>query len=156
MHVRDLFDMFAGTSTGSILASALSLKSTTNSSEPRYWATDANMIYVDSAPILFAKNGVSKFFEVICYCVFISAFAATFFLCGRHRYNNNKTIEAQQKMREFLENSLEVLIQKQGEETENKKSLIVPNLESKNTINWDDHTVEVRSDQSYEFDSDEG
>jgi hypothetical protein len=110
MHVRDLFDMFAGTSTGSILASALSLKSTTNSSEPRYWATDANMIYVDSAPVLFAKNGVSKFFEVICYCVFISAFAATFFLCGRHRYNNKKTIEAQQKMREFLENSLELLI----------------------------------------------
>lgn len=94
MHVRDLFDMFAGTSTGSILASALSLKHPDNSSEPQYWATDANMIYVNSAPILFAKNGVSKFFEYMCYAIFISVFAVLFFLLGRHKYNNKKTIQA--------------------------------------------------------------
>ncbi len=58
MHVRDLFDMFAGTSTGSILASALSLKSTTNSSEPRYWATDAitGSIFADTPPTDYLGN----------------------------------------------------------------------------------------------------
>ena len=53
MHVKDLFDMLTGTSTGSILASALSLKSKTDSSAPRYWATDANEIYINSADDLF-------------------------------------------------------------------------------------------------------
>jgi len=33
--------------------------------------------------------------------------------------------------------------------------LLTPNLENQTTINWDEKSVEVRSNESYEFNSDE-
>jgi len=87
--------MFAGTSTGSILATALSLKSETNKTQPMFWAKDANEIYINSAEDLFKKNGVSRAFEIICYSSFISVFAIMFYLIGVNKYRNKKVILAQ-------------------------------------------------------------
>ena len=39
--MTDLFDMLAGTSTGSILSAGLSIPSPTNASAPKYYANDA-------------------------------------------------------------------------------------------------------------------
>jgi patatin-like phospholipase/acyl hydrolase len=47
--MKDLFDMFAGTSTGSILASALSLANDdplTDPRQPMFWADAIEKIYV--------------------------------------------------------------------------------------------------------------
>ena len=39
--MKDLFDMMSGTSTGSILATALSVPLTVGNQDPKFWATDA-------------------------------------------------------------------------------------------------------------------
>lgn len=41
IHMSDLFDMMAGTSTGSILSSGLSVPSRENSSAPMFYAEEA-------------------------------------------------------------------------------------------------------------------
>ena len=41
MHVKDLFEQLAGTSTGSILSAALSLYKEGSTTEPKFWAKSA-------------------------------------------------------------------------------------------------------------------
>jgi len=53
LPMMNLFDMMSGTSTGSILSTALSLPSDTNKSEPKFWAHDALEIYEDNGPEIF-------------------------------------------------------------------------------------------------------
>jgi len=53
LPMMDLFDMMSGTSTGSILSTALSLIKAENRSEPLFWAGDALGIYEDAGPIIF-------------------------------------------------------------------------------------------------------
>jgi patatin-like phospholipase/acyl hydrolase len=83
MHVRDLFDMFTGTSTGSILATALSLKDPNNKEYPKYWANDAEEIYINSASKLFKQKTVGRYAYNISTVGFVITFGYIFFLCGR-------------------------------------------------------------------------
>lgn len=53
MPMKDIFDMMAGTSTGSILASALSIPEKSGSRYPKYWANQAVAIYENGAHIIF-------------------------------------------------------------------------------------------------------
>jgi patatin-like phospholipase/acyl hydrolase len=53
MPMKDMFDMFAGTSTGSILASALTIPKKKGERDPRFWAEDAVKIYEDGGPTIF-------------------------------------------------------------------------------------------------------
>lgn len=54
-----LFDMVAGTSTGSILASALAVPSKMNKSEPGFYANDIVKLYQDNAPLIFKRVGIN-------------------------------------------------------------------------------------------------
>jgi len=45
--MKDLFDMMAGTSTGSILSTALSLPKENGGTDPEFWAYDVMHIYMN-------------------------------------------------------------------------------------------------------------
>jgi patatin-like phospholipase/acyl hydrolase len=60
IHMQDLFEMFAGTSTGSILASSLSLAYTLeNDRQPMFWAEAIEKVYIDNASNIFKQNRLS-------------------------------------------------------------------------------------------------
>lgn len=59
MHMRDLFEQVAGTSTGSILSAALSLYKNSTSDDPKYFATDAQQIYIKEGSNIFKNNGLA-------------------------------------------------------------------------------------------------
>ena len=70
MHMKDVFDMLAGTSTGSILSSALSLPSDKlnpipykgkHYKLPKFWASDCVRIYTEGGADIFQQNGLSTF-----------------------------------------------------------------------------------------------
>jgi patatin-like phospholipase/acyl hydrolase len=64
--MKDIFDMFSGTSTGSIMSAGLSLnadysqknaKSTVDKPvEPKFWATAIRDIYITNAKEIFKRN----------------------------------------------------------------------------------------------------
>ena len=76
--MKDLFDMMAGTSTGSILSTGLSIKKEGTVDEPKLWGEDCRNIYIDQAPFIFKQNGVGVFFQIVCYLIFIFAFGGIF------------------------------------------------------------------------------
>jgi patatin-like phospholipase/acyl hydrolase len=51
--MKDLFDMFSGTSTGSILSAGMSLAKVKGGIEPKYWADDIRNIYIDNSKKIF-------------------------------------------------------------------------------------------------------
>ena len=86
----DLFDMMAGTSTGSILSTGLSIGKNESSEEPKFWGEDCVNIYIDYAPQIFKQNGVGSAFHLFFDILFISVFGAMFYFMGRSKYNNPK------------------------------------------------------------------
>ena len=53
MALKDIFHMFAGTSTGSILAAGLSYKHETELDKPKFWAQDLLDIYAKQGETIF-------------------------------------------------------------------------------------------------------
>ena len=91
LHMSNLFDMFAGTSTGSMISAALSLPMDDDKTQPKYWARDTVNIYKLEAPVIFTKNGVDFYREILCYTIFIIVFSSLFFFIGTRKFNNKKT-----------------------------------------------------------------
>ena len=112
MHMTDLCDMLAGTSTGSILSAGLSIPSPTNSSAPRYYATDAQNIYIDNADVIFKRNHFNWFQRFSAFVVFILFFTCVFHIVGYYKYNNPKAHKAHAKMHDFLQERKKVLNKK--------------------------------------------
>jgi patatin-like phospholipase/acyl hydrolase len=100
--MKDLFDMMAGTSTGSILSTGLSLASADDPNVPKYWAMDAVNIYIDGGPLIFDQNKLGKALQIICFIVLIILFAGLFYVCGVSRYDNKRKKTALDEMHEFL------------------------------------------------------
>ena len=86
--MKDLFDMMAGTSTGSLMATAFSIPSPTNASEPMFWGESMSQCYQDSAPKLFLSQGLNTFKTFVVYFSFFLAFFSLFYLCGHYKYHN--------------------------------------------------------------------
>jgi hypothetical protein len=95
IHMQYLFDMMAGTSTGSILSTALSIKND-DGNAPKYWATDCRDIYINNASTIFQQHGFSTIFMIFCYILFIISFGALFFYIGKLKYDNPKKWKALQ------------------------------------------------------------
>ena len=122
--------MFAGTSTGSILSSALSLAKYDGQGkyqEPLFWADQVLDIYITGRPIIFTKNVGGAFYEFLCYAVYFIIFATIFFLIGRYKYNNPKKLEAFKKMKALLDENKANIDdhRKKNEEIEREKTKII-------------------------------
>jgi len=58
--MKDLFNMIAGTSTGSIISAALSYPEETNPDLPKFFAKDIIEIYITKGDLIFSKKETSN------------------------------------------------------------------------------------------------
>lgn len=94
--MKDIFNMFSGTSTGSIMSSGFSLTyKNGNLMYPKYWAEDIRNVYIDNAPVIFKKNFLKRFWNFLIYLLYFVIFGVTFYFAGYYRYDNPKIKEAQ-------------------------------------------------------------
>ena len=82
-----LFDMFSGTSTGSLLSGAMAVfddkqhpkdNLKNGFKRPLYWGSDATSIYQDASPLIFRYNGVAPVIKAL---VIIASIILISFLC---------------------------------------------------------------------------
>ena len=107
--MKDLFDMMAGTSTGSILATALAIPDPDHPTYPKFWASEATAIYIDSGPIIFRQSSLGRFWQVTCYITIVCLFTGLFYCCGSSRYDNKKKKEAHLIIHKFIRQNIESL-----------------------------------------------
>ena len=95
MHMTDLFDMIAGTSIGSISASAMSIGGYDgNPKEPKYFAEDLITIMTTQAHVLFQQSHVGYWKQFFGYIFFIIFFSVSFHLLGKNKYKNTKLMKS--------------------------------------------------------------
>ena len=89
MHMSDVFDMIAGTSIGSISASAMSVGGYNNiTSEPYYYAEDLIEIMTTKSDTLFTQSHVGYNKQIFGYIFFVIFFTLCFYYCGKQKYQN--------------------------------------------------------------------
>jgi predicted acylesterase/phospholipase RssA len=103
IHSAYMFDMLAGTSTGSILSAGLVFPDPDNPAKPKYTAELAADVYIDGAKFIFTPNGWGPLVGFLLSIGFGISFAALFFWQGRRKYHNPKTLKSLFKYEEFLE-----------------------------------------------------
>jgi len=100
-----LFDMLAGTSTGSLLATGLSIRKSVKDGidQPLYWAPDALDIYTNGADEIFKGNGLKFWLYLLITLGIILVFIYPYYFCAMKRYNNPGKFKNFQRMREYIE-----------------------------------------------------
>lgn len=88
--MADLFDLVAGTSTGSLLATALVIPNdnTTSPQKNKFFAQKAIEVYTEMAPIVFTKYVMATSTRVIGAIIFLLAGLVIGFLAGIRIYHN--------------------------------------------------------------------
>jgi hypothetical protein len=95
IHMQWLYQMFSGTSTGSLLSTAMSLSSDEVNPKdnlkgfkrPYKWASDATEIYTSGAPDIFRSNAMGGFVKFLYYVAFIAVFGGISYLGGHRCYH---------------------------------------------------------------------
>lgn len=104
--MKDLFNMTAGTSTGSIISAGLSYPLGDSEEErhiPKFFAKEVVDIYVNNGDMIFSKSeGASDLIKVLIFLVFVAVWGVLFFFIGRHYYDNPKVIKEFKKMNSLI------------------------------------------------------
>jgi hypothetical protein len=102
MALKDLFDMMAGTSTGSILASALACPDPDDMKRPKFFADDALAIYTTRGVDIFKKQGLRTtqyFLFIVLFAVLNSVLG---YFIGRYLFESSKTKRVLNDMRKHF------------------------------------------------------
>ena len=125
MPMKDIFDMISGTSTGSILATGLSISTGTlnpipfkgkHYPLPKYWGPECVKIYTSGGAAIFNPNGLATGWVVLFYFITMFFFLVIFGLLGMCIYDNPKTKKSHINTLEFLNESKEQLEGQKEEE----------------------------------------
>ena len=81
--MRDLFDMTAGTSTGSILAAGLAYTNTTDNN-PTFFAQELIEIYSTKGDIIFTAKTFPSILKIFLFILIVALVGYTGYLLGKH------------------------------------------------------------------------
>ena len=97
--LKDFFHMFAGTSTGSILAAGLAYPSHDNIDVPKYFSSDILDIYRKDGELIFKPNNVRS--DLLAFWIIISmiVFFSIGYCIGVYIYDNPETKKALKEMK---------------------------------------------------------
>lgn len=97
--MKDLFDMMAGTSTGSILSTGLSYpkndnKTNTCTKEPLYFANDLLAIYRDYASTIFKATKLNTIWVVVIWLVTVLICTLIGYKHGKNHFDNEEVLKS--------------------------------------------------------------
>jgi len=87
MHLKDIFDMTAGTSTGSIIAAALAYPEK-DKKTPKYFMDTILEIYTTKADQIFVSNSFNSTTKFLWVSIFVLVFGASGYYHGMKRWDN--------------------------------------------------------------------
>jgi len=117
LPMTDLFDMIAGTSTGSIMASALSMPDDTGAN--KFYAQDVIDIYVDNGSTVFTEYTINTTYLVSGTIAFV-VFGAFFgFFITLYATTHNEKENLLKAYKEYIKERKKVIIKGKPEETSN-------------------------------------
>ena len=90
VHMKDLFNMTAGTSTGSIISAGLSYPRDDDKDKPKYYMDDLLRIYSTLGDQIFQKNTLSPGVSFLWVLLFLSIFGGIGYYIGMMKYDNPK------------------------------------------------------------------
>lgn len=108
IHMKDLFDMMSGTSTGSIISAGLSYPKDTRGFEknawiPMYWGFDIIDIYSNKGEFIFKKKeGINKGLRAFLMILYMTIFAGIGFYLGRRWFDNPEQDKIYKNMHKAL------------------------------------------------------
>lgn len=118
--MKDLFNMISGTSTGSMLAGALSTWKDDSTTEPMFWGQEMVEFYEVNAAPLFKSNKLAGFISVLLWTLIFVFWGGVFYLYGMFKYANPNKLKAQQEMHDWLlETKNEMRKEKQKDDFKN-------------------------------------
>lgn len=98
MHMSDLFNMTAGTSTGSILAAGLAAPRPDNETDPALFSDELIDIYSTKGDLIFEKQALKSHEVVFWFFVFTGLFGYLFWRLGNYKFDNTEEMEELQEL----------------------------------------------------------
>lgn len=96
--MKDMFDMTAGTSTGSIISAALAYPDKDHPEQPQFFAKDIISIYSDRGGEIFAAHGSRYGLLVVLTVIFVGGLGFAGYQIGCMIYMNEKKEDEYKKL----------------------------------------------------------